>query len=196
MKKLFLIFLAISFNQISFAHKEWVHKYVVIQAYEFLKLHHPSIISTDFNSRIGDYNSGCSFKPWNFGSITAGSYREDCEDVMYHTAGIVGQRVSITHFWDADAGDNSQIQLCDPTCYSYDNAYQKALNYVNGSRELWVFFNLCYPPNLAAQAGTMFLKYNSLVDLYKNKKLYIVRFTTTAGQTKNYDKPILLTIII
>ncbi len=190
MKHYKIFLLIIFFYQVSFAHKEWVHKYVVIQAYEFLKLHHPSIIYTDFNSRIGDYSVGCSHGPWQFGNITAGAYREDCEDVMYHTAGIVGQRVSITHFWDADAGDNSQIELCDLECWSYDNAYKKALHYINGSHEVWADFPLCKPPDLAWQAGFMFLKYNSLVDLYKNKKLYIVKFVSMSGETKHYNPPV------
>jgi len=38
MKKIFLIFLAFSFNQIGFAHKEWVHQHIVKPSYIFLAL--------------------------------------------------------------------------------------------------------------------------------------------------------------
>ncbi len=53
MKKLFLIFLAISFNQISFAHKEWVHQHLAIEAYKLLKMRYPGLTSSIMETRIG-----------------------------------------------------------------------------------------------------------------------------------------------
>ncbi len=108
-----------------YAHKEWVHTYVVKQAYELLKLHYPQFIHTELNSVIVDYNRGCSGWPWQYGTITAGAYREDCEDPIFHKRGVFSQRTTITHFWDADDINPYAKIVIDGLRGEYENAFQK-----------------------------------------------------------------------
>ncbi|NWF88465.1 MAG: hypothetical protein HXY50_03290, partial [Ignavibacteriaceae bacterium] len=80
--------------------------------------------------------------PWTNGTIQAGAWREDEEDVVYgyyqYAPGDPeGALISITHFWDADGGLNQTSDLNDYALgiywsYSCENAMQKMLKYYNG----------------------------------------------------------------
>ncbi len=184
----FLILLLTLQTEKTLAHKEWVHQHQSIQAYELLKMQYPVIENTPMNAFIGALGGDCGSLPWSQGNITNGAYREDCEDAIYGNVGVLNATVSATHFWDADAGDNSQISICTPICHDYVNAYQKALLWMNGHFPLMLStagssptgqFPLelvCITGDFAGRTarfsnptgGTSFyFSYSSLIDLYK-----------------------------
>ncbi len=101
-----LIFFTIN----TYAHKEWVHKHIVSQAYEFLKVSYPNIVNTEMNNFMGlNYCAECDGIAYNHGTITAGAWREDCEDPIFLNSGLFNQRTKINHFWDADLGEDVKI---------------------------------------------------------------------------------------
>ncbi len=132
------------------------------------------------------------------GTITAGAYREDCEDPVYHYGDVVGPLdnayFSASHFWDADAGDGSTIDICDLTCGSYQNAYRKSLRYVlPGSYGRWTA-KLTWPAGIASfylQAGgtgSIFhngligFEYDSLAAFYRDGRCSITGYMDITGR--------------
>lgn len=126
MKKIFLIVLFIT--SIAYAHRQHVHQYITIEAYNLLKLQLGYDI-TKLYSKLGGTSSWyVGDYAWQRGFITTGAWREDEEDVVYGYSksspptltGITGSIysfisvfggltpdgfVSSTHFWYADDGD-------------------------------------------------------------------------------------------
>lgn len=195
MKKLFATLLLIIFvKQVCFAHKEWVHQYIVREAYSFLRASVGEVnILRDhvgFTER-GDF-------PWTTGKIVAGAYREDLEDPVfrYSVHPIGGPLISITHFWDADAGDGSRMPLpyAPGTLDTYENAYQKALHYVSPidfgywtAEVPWPYGTATFPKTSGGSItiihlGRIGFSYDRLIDFYKNKKIKIVSYLNTLGQ--------------
>lgn len=117
-----------------YAHKEYVHQYLAIEAYRLLLDRYPGLASSEFAAHIGTQSGNCEGFPFTQATITAGAYREDCEDPVYHYGDVVppldAAYFSASHFWDADGGDQSTISICDFTCTDYQNAYRKSLRYV------------------------------------------------------------------
>ncbi|AFH50035.1 Hypothetical protein IALB_2332 [Ignavibacterium album JCM 16511] len=126
MKK--ILFFVVLITSVSIAHRQHVHQYITIEAYNLLKLSIGYDIPT-LQSRIGGTSSWyIGDRPWQRGYITTGAWREDEEDVVYGYSksspptltGITGSIysfisifggltpdgfVSSTHFWYADDGD-------------------------------------------------------------------------------------------
>lgn len=85
------------------AHKEWVHQYIVQQAYDLLVLYFDRSIP-EIENHLGGLGPGTG--PWDSGEILKGAYREDIEDVVTGVGGFGnGWSASSTHFWDVDNGD-------------------------------------------------------------------------------------------
>lgn len=201
MKRIIVLFVLLLNINSTNAHKEWVHKHIIIQAFEFLKIYYPNITNTDFNLFLGsNYSAGCDGVAYNYGTLTAGAWREDCEDPVFLRHGLFNQRTSITHFWHADQGDNSMIQLCDPECWSYTNAYQKALIYKNGGWELNIQISISgFPTNSNGSGGcatqwvVVTFRYDGLRDIYVNNNLYVTKVKWNTGETTIYNNPIKFT---
>ncbi len=118
------------------------------------------------------------------GLLVIGAHREDEEDARYQN-GIGDYNVTMTHFWDADLGDNSTYDFMGS---SYPNAYQKAMTYYNGTFVLFIPASnpstidrklhvttplgdklIIYPDE--PQYGGFYFSYYNLVDLYKTCRL-------------------------
>ncbi len=80
MKKAILIILF--FTSINFAHRQHVHQYITIEAYNLLKLTIGYDIPT-LLSRLGGTSSWfVGDRPWQRGCITTGAWREDEGDIV------------------------------------------------------------------------------------------------------------------
>lgn len=125
-------FIIILLTSTLFAHKEWVHQYIVREAYRYLELK-LSMTYPDFKNHIGfNFDGyGNDNDPWATGYIGVASWREDKDDPVwgYGTA-FNGWTASSTHFWNADFGDNvlTPISLSS----GVPNAYTKARIYLFG----------------------------------------------------------------
>lgn len=127
MKKILLIVLF--FSSITSAHRQHVHQYITIEAYNLLKLQLSYDITKLYSKLGGSSSWHVGDYAWQRGFITTGAWREDEEDVVYGYSkispptltGIAGSLyyftvvfggltpdafVSSTHFWYADDGDN------------------------------------------------------------------------------------------
>lgn len=92
MKKIFLIVLFIS--SITFAHRQHVHQYIIIEAYDLLKLQLGYDI-TKLYSKLGGTSSWyIGDRPWQRGFITTGAWREDEEDVVYNLSKYNAPRIT------------------------------------------------------------------------------------------------------
>lgn len=99
----------------------------------------------ELNANIGVLGGTSGGRAWEVGTLVAGAWREDEEDVIYKYEDIVefdGGGISITHFWDPDDGDYNKntFQLTVGGVYiqlgSYENAYEKMGKFVNGGWDL------------------------------------------------------------
>jgi hypothetical protein len=142
---LFTLLLAgfLSLPQRLLAHKQWVHQYIVKEAYALLANSLGPI--PQMSAHVGDtteyYHAS---RRWQLPYMTTGAWREDEEDVIYgyeisHNPPLLFS--SISHFWDADRGDLTQntFQVSFPpyAIGPYENAYQKLRSYVNAGWVLW-----------------------------------------------------------
>lgn len=93
-----------------YAHNEWVHQYIVLQAWELLKQQCPAINGTILSDYIGQHGGTYSASAdgfWSNASITGGAWAEDVNDPVFLVNNTNIATVSTTHFWNADNGDNS-----------------------------------------------------------------------------------------
>lgn len=110
--------------------------------------------------------------------------------------------VSTTHFWDADLGDNhitnmhAQSLLTD-FWIRVPNSYQKMLAYRDGDYDLIINLILYGFPThangsggCATQRAMVHFEYNSLIDLYVNKNLYVTKVTWLDGSQTTYNQRI------
>ena len=180
----YLGLLVLAFSVATTAHEKQVHTYLVIQAFNLLEKHYPLLASTSMAQHLGHEElagQDCNGvgNPWANGTITTGAFLEDCQDMVYHATDI--RTITCSHFWDADAGDEAKSHFCTPECNDWDNAFMKAKHYMKGDYDLMLYCPMCHPPNKAVITATLFLRYNSLVDLYKTGRLYITGFNTNEG---------------
>jgi hypothetical protein len=133
-----------------FAHFQHIHQYMVIEAYQLLKLQYGELEA--FENYIGGTDPFFAGDfAWQRGYVTTGAWREDEEDVIFNydkifipVPGINFALVSITHFWDADNGDLTKNYFVirkesfpDTTIGSWENSYDKFSRYAHGSWILW-----------------------------------------------------------
>ena len=199
MKKFILLCcLALCFEQPLLAHKEWVHQYLVQEAYKFLEAEIGTVpclksqCGIDYNGP-GDnfYGYGVNDHYWysNLPQVAMGSWREDLEDpVWLYNDLFNGANASSSHFWVADNGDNYQTQLTVlAVTYTVHNAWEKANAYLfNGSQSEDI---------IISEGGTTvdhngqpvnyvsyMIKYNTIFDLYAGY-YEITRYVDNLGNT-------------
>lgn len=231
MKKFFLImFLSVVMSEYVNAYDQHTHVNITKEAYQLLKIGLGRDIPI-MQAHLGDFPIGLG--PWQTGLITNGAWREDEEDVVYHYSvynpptitgiipnsftetmiiraiPIIGEPdpfVSITHFWEADNGDNIpttmhgglRITGIDVTFdMTIPNSYQKMVYYANGGWNVRVQLILYGFPTqsdgsgfCATQWAWVNFKYNSLIDLYTNKNIWVTKVEWLTGQVTTYNSPI------
>ena len=139
------LLLRVSLTYCETEQEQWVHQYVVIQAYQLLRQHLGFDVPI-MQDHVGAYEQGDgAFNPG--GLISTGAYREDVEDIVWGYGAPFGWNTTNTHFWDPDNGDDSHFQVI-PTQAVYENAYTKARRFIYGGYELRVF----YPGNGITEA--------------------------------------------
>jgi hypothetical protein len=174
---LVIIFMLININ--IFAHKKEVHQYITKEAFKLLQMSFPSDLQglNELEAYIG--NNETEHDNWESigdSKVVAGAWYEDEFDIVYHYgffkrpnyndlpqwaeeilwgtfANSKDAHTSITHFWDADNGENSQTHLTatlsgdiGQATWSFtipENAMIKIRRYSNGSYEArWKNFEL------------------------------------------------------
>jgi hypothetical protein len=185
-RKLFFIMLLQLGVLKTFAHKEWVHQYMVRESYKMLKntkgvnynVFSDIQFGLNFWSGGGDYfGEGNPNDPWNTNSpIIVGVWREDKEDIVFGYDRFHCGDATNSHFWVADKGDNHQTHI-SIICNAY-NSWQKArimlFNGNNFELTLKKSGSFDYPIHLTSLATTLYtvnvsefkIKYNSIFDLY------------------------------
>ena len=82
-----------------------LHQKLLIEAYKLLR--HQYFAGLDIPEmclHLGSLETGDS---WGTGKMTVGAYNEDLQDVVFGYSGATGEAATMSHFWDADAGDES-----------------------------------------------------------------------------------------
>lgn len=132
----------------NYAHGQRTHQYIVREAYtlltQFLGRPIPIMQASLGYNQDGGFVShwpGNNGYPWIEGKIVAGAFREDEEDVMYGYGDGIGDITryiwsAVTHFWNADGGDEYLSYLTAPVAGSYPNALMKLRKYANGDWEI------------------------------------------------------------
>ncbi|MBK8945433.1 MAG: T9SS type A sorting domain-containing protein [Ignavibacteriae bacterium] len=194
-----IFFIILLFNISNFGHSQRTHQYAVREAYKLLEKHYrgsvPDIKNNLGNTQTGNFNGHFPLDngtPWTDGKIVAGAFREDEEDVIYHIGESIGDVsryawASVSHFWNADDGPNALTNLSflagsDPK----PNAYQKIMTYATSGNGIYIMV-LCRLPGKVWGTANLYIKYNSLPDLYKNRNLYITRAEYLGQGSTNYN---------
>lgn len=194
-----IVIMILSYVVNNYAHKEWIHQWQVKQAYLLLK----NEIGFDiqgFVNHMGMNHTGIGNGPFKGNSIVQAAWEEDLYDPVWEVGGLssavgvsyCGWDPSSTHFWQADAGDYSSIDIpldvgnCPLENGEIPNAYWKALHYIYGG---WVLkwkptetIRIRLPNGHTYRFEKLILEtplcitfqYASLVDLYKTGKIYFV----------------------
>ncbi len=204
-KTLVIVLLSAMCASVGEAHKEWVHQYQVKQAYLLLQNQMGQAIP-QMSQFVGLNVNGPGELRWRTRSIVGGAWREDLEDVVWGIGSApppeipCGLDPSSTHFWDADAGENSTIEIPWPgnACGGIPNAYQKVLRllwpstygqwhvyYQTDSPMQWVINRVgggTYTiPNLYQSTGAIGIAYNSLVEFYQTGNAWVVGYVGING---------------
>jgi len=146
MKKLFVIIVLWLAAMPCSAHKEWVHQYIVQEAYRYLERQvGPIPTLRDYagvtSSTIGGTNyfgsASASSRPWEEpAALAVGVWREDVVDPIWGYNGINGSHTGVTHFWSAQSGDDSETEFNVSYLADCPNAFLKARNYMNNGLNL------------------------------------------------------------
>ncbi|MEP0862210.1 MAG: hypothetical protein HRF52_12315, partial [Ignavibacterium sp.] len=187
-------------NSLVYAHKEWVHQHQVRQAYLLLKQQLGFDVAI-LQNHLGFNHNGEGPGPFLGCSIVQGAWEEDLYDPVWEVGGLMlgpwsycGWDASSTHFWNADAGDNSTINIpsdlndCPLPGGEIPNAYWKAMHYIYGG---WVIkwkpqngytftasngHTYRFEKQVLEYPMVVTFYYNSLVDLYKNGNIVFVQY--------------------
>ncbi|MFM2224490.1 MAG: hypothetical protein RJA07_692 [Bacteroidota bacterium] len=187
-----------------FAHKEWVHQYMVKQAFYLLEqqrgVNYNVFNKRDFginywgSSPTDYYGKGNDADPWsNDCQIAIGAWRDDVEDPVFGyvetpSSLITGEHQTNSHFWVTDNGDNYKTPILNG--YDYYNSWQKARIYLfNGNNfEITIVHNGTatiiqqnvwgFPQNQSIPVQKWKITYNSIFDLY-NGNFTITQYHTT-----------------
>ena len=203
-----------------YAHKKEVHQYITREAFKLLQKSLPNATS-EMATYIGTNevwnNPGVADGSFGALKIVSGAYIEDEYDVVYHYGlsnspsivnfppwleDAINKREffsSITHFWNADGGQNSVTNLDDEAsipplsvnwAINCENAYQKIQKYVNGNYTfLWAY------NNSGVQWGSdihTYTKFNidGVIDFYKGENIFqAYSFFNENGQWESTDEP-------
>ncbi len=212
MKKLIFTILSmiIFLSSTSFAHKEWVHQYIVKQAYLLLENHYgkmPALFEGYFKDINGNfYTSGAPSHP-SISSAIGGAWAEDHSDIVFGYCGFPipfteCASVSASHFWNPDLTPYALNSL-EYTSGQFENAFKKAeimwagnqniimpgpFSFPNTSTEQTALVNKGFSPY--ETYAFLKIKYNTLPDLLKNRKYYITGVVTIYNTNVNFDQPI------
>lgn len=125
LRVLFFLIALLTITEITLAHKEPTHQYIVREAYKLLKLHLGKSIQEYETYIMGPNGLGNEgefdpkSQPWKYKTVMGGVWNEDLNDEIEHSdvrsiLGIDGMYTSINHFWDPDIdeiGHNSNFEL-------------------------------------------------------------------------------------
>ncbi|MCF6298073.1 MAG: hypothetical protein L3J08_08865, partial [Flavobacteriaceae bacterium] len=219
MKNIFkfnMLFIIIWFNySFVFGHSERVHQYIAREGYELMKLHIgydvPEMLAHLGTSETNGYVDWFTRGNDNFesGKIVCGAFREDVSDIVwgYGKEGFPGMSqglqyalASVTHFWDADLGDdypNNFASFYTPDIPYSDipNAFQKITTYYSDN---WLLFpdGLLVTDAYGDQVklyneagGSVSFHYDNLVEFYKTGLIQAglsVAVNTSNGEEKGW----------
>lgn len=215
-KKIFcsIFALAFVFGRTIIAHDQAMHQYLTREAFNLLKMSFPGQLS-EMSSYIGTNEEDNTDNVRSFGSfkIVSGAWIEDEYDIVYHYGigadPVYNQSVPvnllmelydifdedevrraahtcITHFWNADNGENASTFLNDNTnliilpYWSFsinENACLKISLYKNGGYDFrHLYHSWTNVPGLYLTCLGWDGNYQSLVDLYQNGNYKIVSY--------------------
>ena len=89
MRKSIMIISILCITNILFAHRQHVHQYLTIEAYNLLRTQLSKDIDGLKDHIGGMQGSGVDYvgsKPWHLGYLTTGVWQEDGEDVVFRKA--------------------------------------------------------------------------------------------------------------
>lgn len=137
--------------------------------------------------RMGNDGSGAE-SPWVNGTILAGAWREDSEDVMGNSGSYSG-----AHFWKADISDTQMNTI--PIYGAQMNSYQKAIKFSIGNNWLLktnpILYNFPTHPNgsgsCATQRATCKFQYDDLFDLLINRNIYVTEVVWNDGSSTTFN---------
>lgn len=176
-------------------YSENAHKYIVRQAWEYLKWKKPQINwnATPMASHIEMGTApecGYNNEPWDVGSIVIGSCREDEEDPVWRV-GFPSPTVS--HFWKADQGDD--WEFCPYVIDCFANSYKKSRAYMYSNSVHRIFF---YKESVDPNYGTIFGRfylYDNLFDFYNTGHCYYWGYLDVAYYEQQvYNPPLEMNI--
>lgn len=185
------------FGQITNAHKKRVHQYLTVEGYKLLEktllLKYPEL-----SVNLGVPGSTAGKRAWEVGTLVAGAWREDEEDVVYKYTDIVlydGGGRTLSHFWDPDNGDYNKntFQLAKfgklKETKPYENAYEKIGKYVNGGWDLIYDYNSivgcpsgAFGTPLNSTITGISFSYLSLADFYLTGRVYTKGYRDIKGE--------------
>jgi len=151
---------------------DYVHQYIVREAWKLAKYQVPDLEFTDLSEHIGNNETGNY--PWETGLVVTGAYREDHEDPVYGYGGfdlfgaIDPIFVTMTHFWNADHGDNFKWNYLGS---DWENHYQKARAYLYGDHSIFIFKKSWAVDYQQVILGR-FIRYVDLFHFYNTGKFY------------------------
>jgi hypothetical protein len=179
MKKILLIFLLLLSNKLVPQIKNdklvtCIHKYVTFQAWELVKYIHPEVGWTDMHQAMknpvtGQYGDPMSNeydgnRPWELGKILTGSFREDKEDPVYSYCGLFNEKITYTHFWDADFGDYGRGFK-----HNVEDSYEKMKTYWTSEIPGGGGHRISVGPITTTNGGvwSISVRYSNLAEFYK-----------------------------
>ncbi len=178
-KILKLMLLLVCVINLTYAHKEWVHRVLSKAGYNYLKLNVGEIWPLRDHIGFSANGYGNDDEPWESGLISIAVWREDRDDPIWGHGGITdGVTPSVTHFWDADNGDNAQTLI--PGYGEYENAYQKAKIYLFGGHRIF-FKKTSYANEIGQVILGRYYSYNSLAEFFTTGKCYYEGYIDVAG---------------
>lgn len=202
-RNLFLIvalMIILSINSSIYAHKEWVHQYIVKESYKFLEQELGDIPELKYYLGMDQY--GYDDEWYSSNAIAIGAWAEDHLDILYlygsHLYSFRGWDPSITHFWLADDGDNEMhyVFATGPV----QNAWTKAQQLIFGMQydedfsycpqyntdicESGIWYRRVYP----------FLQYRDLCNFLTTKQFRYKKFYDINGREKIFNNSSWITL--
>ena len=228
MKRIILLFVV--FVSICFPYKQSMHQYITAEAYKLLKNQLGYDIPLMVDKIGGTSTWYIGDRNWQRRYITTGAWREDVDDIVYGYSSnnpprgastffpIVLKAMnddnewysSVTHFWYADDGDNTEVSMQSSAhmippssgpiftqTIFMQNAYQKISQFVNANRAFTIKYadgnsghvSDFYLPNGSIKTISWFdqlgIEYSSLIELKNTGKAWIVGYYDSNGNWIN-----------
>jgi hypothetical protein len=217
MKKIIIIIILIINCAPILAYKQHMHKYITGEGYNLLKLYLtrdvPGLASGLIQLQNAAWNEDVDDPVYHLRKdnppTLTGIVGVIDDAVAACFGGITPDGfVSSTHFWYADYGDDvpTTVSACVRIeegaagvnfQFTVPNAYQKIKLYKDGGWDITlniILYGFPTSPNgtggCATQRAIVTFRYNSLVDLYKNKNLYVTKVAWIDGSSTVFNSPI------